>query len=191
MRVRIAKPADMDAVYRLTHDAYVGQGYCEPQPDGMLRHYPHLDGIPETTVFVAEKDGVIIGTNSLTLDGPRGLHVDDDFPYSVAEVRRFCQADGERLGASWRIVTCQKAHESMRVVVELVDITIKKSIAEHVDVLLFSFHPGRHERIWRRLLGLTTLCHADRCKAVSAPCVLMMGTVSGIAANWRAFRKTN
>ena len=44
---------ELDQIYKLTHDAYVERGYCEPQPGGKLIHYPHLDHIPETTILVA------------------------------------------------------------------------------------------------------------------------------------------
>ena len=98
---------DFEAVWRLTHDMYVAEGYAEPQPDGLLRHYPHLDAIPETVVFLAEdEDGTLLGSNSYTLDGPAGLHVDDDFRDVVDAVRAECRATGKRLGANTSPWSC-------------------------------------------------------------------------------------
>ena len=86
---------ELDSVYRLTHDSFLERGYCQPQPDGPLIHYPHLDNIPETTVLVAVVQGEIMGTLSFTLDGPRGFHLDGDFKTECGRIR----AEGK----AWRL----------------------------------------------------------------------------------------
>ena len=44
---KAASKEDMEAVWRLTHDIFVAQGYAKPRSDGMLRHYEKLDFIDE------------------------------------------------------------------------------------------------------------------------------------------------
>lgn len=185
MKTRIARPEDMDVVYRLTHDQYVKEGYCDPQPDGKLIHYPHLDNIPETVVFVVEdEDGEIIGTNSITFDGPNKLHVDEDFPKEVEKVRRNGRKVGRKLAASWRIVTSPKTRNSMKVIMELIRVTIEEGCKQHAHEMLFSFNP-KHEKIYAKLLGLKTIARGD-CDAVNkAPGVLMHTDSRSMIVRWR------
>lgn len=173
MKIRIAQSADMDIVYKLTHDQYVKEGYCKPQSTGKLVHYPHLDYIPETIVFVAEDDNnQIIGTNSLTIDNPHKLHVDEDFPTEVAAVRNRSIIMNRNLAASWRIVTSPNARNSMKVILALIKGTIEEVCKQHTHELLFSFNP-KHEKIYAKLLGLRTIARGE-CDAVNnAPGVLM------------------
>jgi hypothetical protein len=188
MIIRLAKKEDMEQVYRLTHDMYVEAGYCKPQPNGLLRHYPHLDDIPQTIVFVAEQDGKIVGTNSLTFDGPAKLHVDEDFPEEVEKIRRICNMTGRKLAASWRLATHPKARNSLRVVLELINATMTEGSNRHMNLLLFTFNP-KHEGFYEKLLGLKTIATSERCEAVSAPGVLMKGDARYMVNKWVRFCK--
>ena len=116
METFIASPADMWSVWKLTYDVYLEEGYCQPNDSGILQHYPHLDNIPETTVFCTkDDDGILQGTNSLTKDGPRGLHTEICFPEETAAVRYECYQNNLILGASWRIVTSPNNRGKTRV----------------------------------------------------------------------------
>lgn len=183
MNVRIANPEDMHQVYRLTHDMYVGAGYIEPQPDGVYRHYPHLDGIPETTVFVAERDDLIVGTNSLTVDGPHKLHVDEDFPEEVEAIRHECASTNKNLGASWRMSTSPELRNSTMVVMELITATMESMGQQHVNLMLSSLNP-KHEGFYKRLLGLETVAWGE-CACVTAPGVLMRGDTISMSCAWQ------
>ena len=112
---KVSTAEEMDEVYKLTHDQYVKEGYIAPQPDGRLRHYPHLDGIPETTVLIAVDEGRVVGTNTLTLDGPAGLHVESDSAFkTIASFYRIAAAaSGTKLACSWRIVTHPEARNQL------------------------------------------------------------------------------
>jgi hypothetical protein len=175
---------DLEAVWRLTHDMYVAEGYAEPQPDGLLRHYPHLDAIPETTVFMAEdEDGTLLGSNSYTVDGPAGLHVDDDFLDVADAVRAECRAAGKRLGSSWRIATRPGCREHLHVIMQLISATLDagRGVA---DTVLFTFNP-KHESFYGRMLGLQTVCEPRAGQAVkSAPAILMRGEMTEMLARW-------
>ncbi len=177
--------ADLDAVYRLTHDAFLEQGYCEPQPDGRLIHYPHLEGLPETTALVAEENGEIVGTNSVTLDGPAGLHVDVDFKTECDRIRAECSALGRSLGASWRIATKRSCRSATAVIKGLIRETVRRFVAGSVETVVFTFNP-RHERIYKRLLNMTTIArHGGTVQGLNnAPAVFMRWDLETCPDQW-------
>jgi len=185
MDVRPATQEDMPAVWRLTHDVYQASGYCEANPHSMLRHYPLLDGIEETTVYIAEDAGEIVGTNSLTVDGPWGLHTDEDFPRETRAIRLMCRHMGWRLGCSWRICTTPANRNRTATVKSLFRATIEGVLDASLDALLFEFHP-RHAKIYKRTLGLDVLAEGT-CGSVDAPSVLMCGIRSRCEEKWRRY----
>jgi len=144
----------MDDVYRITYDAYLDMNYCEYQSEARLIHYPHLDNIPETTVLVAVKDGEIVGTNTLTLDGPNGLHVDCDYKEECDRVR----GEGRKLYASWRIVTVD---HDRKVVMGLIKATVGLGYKLGFHTCLFTFNP-HHESVYKRLLNMKTIARHDK-----------------------------
>jgi len=182
MEVRLATSEEMDDVFRLVHDEYVRAGYCTPRHDGLLKHYPHLDYIPETFVFVAVEDNKIIGTNSLTLDGCMKLHVDCDFPEHVEQIRQELLIDNHKLAASWRIATHPNARKQMVVILNLIHITFKAMVDNYLHTCLFTFNP-KHERFYHKLLGFDTVS-IGHCKATMASAVLMKGTVWNTMQKW-------
>lgn len=179
MLVRIAQQQDMSEVYKITHDVYVSEGYCEPQLDGMLRHYSHIDNIPETIVFIVEDNGKIIGTNSLTFDGPKKFNVDEDFGDIVEQIRQ----ENRKVAASWRIVTT----DGRTVILKLISATVEKCRDEHVDILLCSLNP-KHARFYERILGMRVIAE-KYCRAVNAPAVLMRGDAEQVFPAWDKFNK--
>ncbi|MFH1022485.1 MAG: hypothetical protein V1809_03790 [Planctomycetota bacterium] len=160
---------EMDEVYRMTHDAYVERGYTVPRPDGRLIHYPHLDGIPETTVLVAEVEGELVGTNSFTFDNSFGLPDDVDF-------RRECDAirqEGRKLAASWRLVTRSGYRDERQIVMGLIQESIRRIVETGVTTCLFTFNP-RHERVYQRLLNMKTVARSGETSGLqNAPAVFM------------------
>jgi len=151
----------------------------------MLRHYAHLDLVPETTVLLAEDEsGVLLGSNSYTVDGPAGLHADDDFKDVIDGVRRECRRKGLRLGASWRIVTQPENRAGLAAVMQLITATLENG-RRVADVALYTFNP-KHERFYRRLLGLKTIAGPREGHSVqSAPAILMRGEIPEIVARWK------
>ncbi|MFH1022798.1 MAG: hypothetical protein V1809_05365 [Planctomycetota bacterium] len=165
----VQNSGEMDDVYRLTHDSYVERGYCVPQPDGRLIHYPHLDGISETTMLVAIWNGRIVGTNSLTFDGPEGLHVDAEFKTECDVLR----ATGRRLGASWRIATRKDCRDERKVIMGLIRETVRSFVSEGGETCVFTFNP-RHERVYQRLLNMKTVARSEGTAGLTnAPAVFM------------------
>lgn len=177
----IQNARELDEVHRLTHDAYLERGYCTPQPNGRLAHYPHLDVIPETTVLVAVQNGEIVGTNSWTMDGPNGLHVDSDFKPECDAIRR----EGRRVASAWRIATRSICRGERTVVMEMIRQTIRGCLVAGASTCVFTFNP-RHERIYQRLLNMETVARSTGTKGLTeAPAVFMRLDKENIPARWR------
>ncbi len=172
---------ELDEVYRITHDAYLERDYCTPQPDGRLIHYPTLENIPETTVLVALLKGRIMGTVSLTLDGPQGFHVDHDFKSKCDEVR----SERRRLCACWRIATRSAQRGERQVVMALIGAAVSSAFETlHCETMLCSFNP-RHERIYKRLLNMRTIAHGESTEGLhQAPAVLMRCDIETLPQKW-------
>jgi hypothetical protein len=177
---------DLEAVWRLTYERYINEGYCEPQADGMLRHYRSIDLIPETVVLGAFDGNELVGTNSLTCDGPAGLHVDIAFPAEVKAIRDECLLTGILLGASWRIVTKKESAGQGDLVRGLINMSVDigSTIA---DVTMYSFNP-KHENCYRKMLGLETIARRDNDPSVNgAEAILMRGDMDVMLRTWNRF----
>lgn len=171
---------ELDSVYRITHDAYVERGYCQAQPDGRLIHYPHLDRLPETTIFIALQNDEIVGTTSMTIDSPAGLHIDSDFKTECDAVRR----EGKKLAAGWRIATRSSCRSERAVVMALIQETVTKLVEMNVQTSLYTFNP-RHERIYQRLLNMRTIARNDGTHGLNnAPAVLMRVDTCDFPERW-------
>lgn len=178
MNVRpVLSDAELDAVHRLTHDGYVEQGFIAPRPDGRLRHHIDIEAAPENMVLVATDGASIVGTVSITLDGPVGLHADHDFHADCNAVR----AEGLPVGAVWRIIT-EPGHRNSRETVLLL-IRAATTVLHHagVETALCTFAP-HHERAYARLLGFRTIARSDGVREVATPAVLMRQRVADAAA---------
>jgi N-acyl amino acid synthase FeeM len=163
--------AELTSVYRLTHDAYVAEGYIVKRESGLLIHYPRLDGIPETTVLVAVDDGMIIGTNSVTVDGPEGVHCEADFPLQVHRERWA----GSAFCCSWRIVTSQSYRDDWRVLLALMKETVAEFFRRQTPVCLMTFHPTDALR-WMKLLRATVIGFSETTTGLrNAPAILIRG----------------
>jgi hypothetical protein len=184
MMVRTADSLkDLEKVWRLTHDIYLAEGYALPQPGGLLRQYPHLDLVPETRVFMVEdENGDLLGSNSYTVDGPAGLHADEDFKDVVDGIREDCRRGGLRLGCSWRIVTRPNYRGQLAVAMKLISATLDSG--RHVaDTVLYMFNP-KHGSFYGRMLGLKTIAGPRPCHSVKTSVILMRGEMSEMLAHW-------
>jgi hypothetical protein len=171
---------EMEDVYRLTHDAYVERGYCTPQSDRRLIHYPHLDRINETTVLIAISQGNMVGTNSITLDSTHGLHVDEDFKVECDAIRK----EGRKMAGSWRIATHLSCRQERQVMINLIRCTIHWCIDASVETCVFTFNP-RHERFYQKILNIKTISRKESVGALqNAPAVFMRLDIEDCPEHW-------
>ena len=74
---------ELEACFRLLHDAYVGSGFMEPHPSGMRVTIYHA--LPTTTTLCAMYDGEVVGTLSLIRESVFGFPLQSVF--NLQEVR--------------------------------------------------------------------------------------------------------
>jgi hypothetical protein len=177
----IANENELELVHRLTHDAYVAMGYATPQPSGKLVHYGDFDHLPETTVLVVERGNEIIGTGSLTLDGPWGLTVEKDFK-RVCDHLRY---SGRSIAVAWRLVIAKSAGASNRIILDLLREFVNLTASQGVNTTLITVNP-RHQSAYQRLLNATVLAKENMTKGLDqAPGVLLRLDYERVAPSWK------
>jgi hypothetical protein len=174
---------ELDHVQRLVHDVYLEAGYISPQPGGRLVYCPHLDAVPETTAFVAQAGGEIVGTCSLTLDGPAGFHLDDEYPDAVGAVRREVRS----LASSWRWASKAPANDRIGVYLGLLRAIQAVLRANAVETCLFTLVPQFAE-VYRHLLNArpvaSTACTSEKLSMFRCRTVLMRWDVERCPLRW-------
>lgn len=81
LQLRVADNRDdLEACFRLLHDAYVASGFMKPHPSG-LRVTP-WHALPTTTTLAAYWDGRVVGTLSLIREGVFGFPLQSAFDLS-------------------------------------------------------------------------------------------------------------
>lgn len=171
--------ADLDAVHRLTHDAFVDKGYASPTSDRRLRYGDDLEAAPETMVLLAEVEGAVVGTVSVSLDGPCGLYVDRLFPADCQRVR----AEGLPVGCVWRLVTSPEHRTRRGTVLALAASTAEVLGRFGVATALSAFHP-RHVPAYRRIFEACIVARLDWVDAVQSPGVLVRMDVDAARRRW-------
>ncbi len=68
---------ELEACFRLLHDAYVASGFQKPDPSGMRATIYHA--LPTTTTLCATYDGEVVGTMSLIRDSSFGFPMQQVF----------------------------------------------------------------------------------------------------------------
>ena len=76
---------ELDACFRLLHEAYVGEGYMKPDPSGLRVTIYHA--LPTTTTLCAKWDGEVVGTVSLVREGVFGFPLQSIFDLSDIRAR--------------------------------------------------------------------------------------------------------
>ena len=83
---KIAETAEeLEACFRLLHEAYVGEGYMKPDPSGLRVTIYHA--LPTTTTLCAKWDGEVVGTVSLVREGVFGFPLQAIFDLSDIRAR--------------------------------------------------------------------------------------------------------
>jgi hypothetical protein len=175
-----SSPADLDHLYRLVHDAYVEQGYVDLRADGRLLFNAEFDNRPETTVLIVEGAGVLLGSISLTLDGPHGLPVDKDFNATCNLIRK----EGRTLASVWRLVTRHGHADERRLVMTLIGEVTREAVNRGVQTSLCAVNP-KHEHFYKRLLSMNSVaCSRGTRGLKNAPGVCMRCDIENVPEWW-------
>ncbi len=76
---------DLEACFRILHDAYVASGYMLPSPSGLRVTRWHA--LPTTTTLCAKFDGRVVGTISIVREGVFGFPLQSAFDLSAVRAR--------------------------------------------------------------------------------------------------------
>lgn len=77
---------ELEACFKLLHDAYVGSGFMKPDPSGMRVTIYHA--LPTTTTLCAKFDGEVVGTMSLIRESLFGFPLQAIFDLNDVRARK-------------------------------------------------------------------------------------------------------
>jgi GNAT superfamily N-acetyltransferase len=87
LTLKIAETQDeLEACFRILHDAYVGSGFMKPDPSGLRVTSYHA--LPTTTTLCAKFDGQVVGTISLVREGVFGFPMQSAFDLSGVRLKQ-------------------------------------------------------------------------------------------------------
>ncbi|NOZ34489.1 MAG: hypothetical protein GXO80_04220, partial [Chlorobi bacterium] len=156
---------------KLVHDTLVESGHISSRYNQFVDLYPELNTIPETIILIAELNGKIIGTNSITLDSSAGLHSDFFFKEETNFIRK---NESKILGSSWRIATEHQYRKNIRLFLDLIQNTFFAAKEMHIETCLFVFDK-QHEEFYKKLIDAKTVaektCNIE--PEIDIPMILM------------------
>lgn len=76
---------ELEACFRILHDAYVAAGYMRPSPSGLRVTIYHA--LPTTTTLCAKVDGRVVGTVSIVREGVFGFPLQSAFDLTAVRTR--------------------------------------------------------------------------------------------------------
>ena len=93
---------ELEACFRLLHDAYVGAGLMRPEPSGLRLSIYHA--LPTTTTVCALIEGRVVGTVTLIREGAFGFPLQRAFDLSSVRARRgtIAEVSGLAIAPAWR-----------------------------------------------------------------------------------------
>jgi hypothetical protein len=124
---------------------------------------------PERRTFTASKDERVLGTLTVSLDGPDGLNCETLFGAEVATLR----AASARVCEFTRLAVDAGRQESAHVLQALFEAAFAVAHSEHgADTLLIEVNP-RHVRYYQRRFGARLLTAPRHHPQIDAPSALM------------------
>ncbi len=140
-------------VNKLVREGFIESGFISGDYNQQVDLYPHLNTIEETTIITAEMNGKIIGTNSMTLDSPAGLHTDIFFKKETDFIRN---NENTILGSSWRIATAQEYRRNFRLFLDLIQNSVFAAKQKQIETCLYIF-AKKHEEFYKKILDAETI----------------------------------
>ncbi len=160
---------DRDDVYRLVHDAYVEQGYAEPQKEGKLVYFENLDNLKETTILIAHDGDKPIGTVSVTLDNKHSVPMDGAFIQEYEAIRQ----ENRKIAIVWRLVVHKEYRSSHKLVIELIKnaIIVASYAGATTNVSVLN---QIHESFYQKIFGMRVIARSNQLISLSnLPAALM------------------
>jgi hypothetical protein len=167
IRVGVAQSSEhLEAAEDLVRKRYSWRGYDVgiPKDSKATASGP----VSRQITFVAADDRYTLGTITLGLDGPSGLHADETHRDAVDAAR----AQGRRVCELTRFAVHEKA-DSRRVLASLFSLVYAAGRTIHGVTDVFIEVNPRHVSFYSRLLGFVVAAGERFCERVRAPSVLL------------------
>lgn len=142
---------DLEAAFKLLHNAYVEQGFIEPQDSGMRFIIQHA--LPTTSILIAKMNDVVVGTISVMRDTPLGLPMEKAFDISHLKVK------GQRVSEFSSLAIHPDFRRSMSGVIFFPLTLYAANFAKNcfgTDYLVFNLYP-HHADFYNAIFGSTYL----------------------------------
>ena len=182
---KISTLHDLRNVYKLTNDVYSRSGIASASTNGMMIYHPEQDVMPQTHVFVAEVNGVMIGTITLSIDNAFGLMVDSGFKPIIDQYR----TEYKNLASFWRFAVLPDYQSNLVVMRKLIGLSALSMVWNKAQVCFLIVSP-KHIGFYQKVLafeevawGIDTNPHI---KAEHAQVVLMKIHIENIPVKWVA-----
>ncbi len=169
----IAKsPADLRAAEELVRHQYAARGYFADTEDPTAPP----PSLKRTSAILARHNGEAVGTATVVIDSPTGLHADEVYGDLVNPLR----AEGLRLGEVVRLaVSHQHETDSRETLAALFNAAHGVMVANQLDDVFIEVNP-RHVGFYRRALCFEVVGEERRCPRVNAPSVLLKMSVNDL-----------
>jgi hypothetical protein len=158
--VKIAsEPDEWEQAFRLVAANYQECGY---QATGRSYRFTPYHALPDTTLFVAKRDGRVVATFSLVADNTLlGLPLESLYAAEVAELRQ----QGRRLAEVTSLASADLGQrEFMHVFTALIKLMKQYHVSRGGDTWVITVNP-RHRAFYTKVLGYQPL---GECKAYAA-----------------------
>jgi hypothetical protein len=168
LNLGVAQSGDeIDAIRRLVRTRYAWRGYALDAFDYQNGARGTEASRREIAFFVTEPEATL-GTITLRLDGPDGLHAETTHGEAVSGRR----TDARRVAELTRLAVAEGA-KSRSVLASLFGLVYAVGRAEHGVTDVFIEVNPRHVAFYVRTLGFTVAGDARMCERVGAPSVLL------------------
>lgn len=150
---KVAESRDeLEQAFRVLHDAYVGQGYMQPDPSGMRVTKYHA--LPTTTILIAKEitTGTVVGTVSIVRNTDMGLPLDSIFP--MEEMKKKYNHLGEVSSLAIRVDYRQQPDQMLWPLLRYFYTYLRNVM--RVDAYVIGVHPSWHD-LYTGILGFTKL----------------------------------
>lgn len=160
---------ELELVYQLVHDAYVEEGYSQPQNNGKLIYFGEADQLKETHILVAKYKNKIVGTISITLDNNQFMPVPQTFHNEYHAIRN----EGKKIGIVWRLAVAKSHRRHASILAKLIKNAISLGFNAGMNTALFTHHQ-KHENFSKKVLKMQVIARREKMTGFGNPPGSMM-----------------
>jgi hypothetical protein len=120
-------------IYRLAYESYQTSDHFVPRLDGLWISHPNIDHSAQTMILTAKLDDELVGTVSMTRDGPQGVPLDQDLSRTCELIR-----SGRRSMAQvWRLLVKESCPIKLSILSCLLSAATQHLLSQGVQTILY------------------------------------------------------